>query len=94
MALAADSQQSGRNADFAITPLSPIKEVLFNILMCSAQGTVQGSLAQALIPKQLIGKSFGASNNDVAWFPAAYGLITGVLNSLFSLELLVLVDLT
>ncbi|RDW73401.1 hypothetical protein BP6252_07308 [Coleophoma cylindrospora] len=71
------SQQSQHN-DFAIRPLALTSEILFNIVMCSAQGTVQGALAQGIIPGLAIGKSFGATASDLAWFPAAYALTTGL----------------
>lgn len=71
------NQRSQQN-DFAIRPLSLAPEILFNIVMCSAQGTVQGALAQGILPGLAIGKSFGATASDLAWFPAAYALTTGL----------------
>jgi MFS family permease len=73
--------QSVLRADnFAIEPLSLSREILFIIVMCSAQGTVLGSLAQGILPGRLISKTFGASGDDIVWFPAAYGLTTGTLS--------------
>jgi hypothetical protein len=72
-----EAEEVARNDHFAVRPLSRIQEALFIIVVCSAQGTVLGSLAQGILPDKAIGKSFGASSEDISWFPAAYGLTTG-----------------
>ena len=63
---------------FAIKSLSRVQEIILLAIMFSAQGTVQGMLAQGILPDQVIGESFGASRQDIAWFPAAFALTTGI----------------
>ena len=74
-----------RSNKFAIEALSPSKEIIFLVVMCSAQGTVLGCLAQGILPGRLIGKTFGASNDEIAWFPAAYGLTTSIFSRNYAL---------
>ena len=76
-----------RSNKFAIEAPSPSKEIIFLVVMCSAQGTVLGCLAQGILPGRLIGKTFGASNDEIAWFPAAYGLTTGIFTKIRSLHI-------
>jgi MFS family permease len=48
------------------------------LTVCSAQGLVQASLAQSFLPNLVIGDTFKAQSTDTAWYPAAYGLTSGV----------------
>lgn len=72
-------RQHKRNDYFSVRPLSQVQEILLNAVLFSAQGTTQSLLAQGILPDQVIGRSFGAKSEDVAWFPAAYGLTAGTL---------------
>ena len=47
------------------------------LTICSAQAMVQAVLAQSIIPAEVIGKTFGAQEADISWYPAAYALTSG-----------------
>lgn len=59
-------------------PKSPWKEGVFIAIVCMAQFMTQAGLAVAIVPGQIIGKSFGTqSPSQLSWFPAAYSLTVG-----------------
>lgn len=60
MTMALEHENCSQQRGFAIKPISPVRETIFNIAMGYAQGVVLGSLAQVIIPDQAIGRSFGA----------------------------------
>lgn len=54
---------------------SPLHEVLFVLIICSAQMFMLAGLAQAMLPAPLIGLSFpDTSQGSMAWYSAAYSL--------------------
>lgn len=53
-------------------------EVLFIILICSAQLLTQSGLGQAIVPLHIIGSSFGEQTpGQLSWYAAAYSLTVG-----------------
>ncbi|KAK3346228.1 major facilitator superfamily-domain-containing protein [Lasiosphaeria hispida] len=54
---------------------SAVREVLFVLVVCSAQMLMLSGLAQAMLPARIIGGSFPDTNlGTVAWYSAAYSL--------------------
>lgn len=59
-------------------PFSLVHEIAFVAIICSAQLLTQAGFAQAIVPLQIIGESFGAlSPGQLSWFTAAYSLTVG-----------------
>ena len=57
---------------------SLVHEIAFVAIICSAQLLTQAGFAQAIVPLQIIGESFGAlSPGQLSWFAAAYSLTVG-----------------
>lgn len=55
--------------------LSFWQEIWFVLVICLAQVLMLTGLAQAMVPAQMIGRSFRDTNNGIlAWYSAAYGL--------------------
>ncbi|KEQ66148.1 MFS general substrate transporter [Aureobasidium melanogenum CBS 110374] len=52
-------------------------EVIFVAVVCNAQLLTQAGLGISIAPLHIIGDSFGASNAQLSWFPAAYSLTVG-----------------
>ncbi|KAK6854749.1 hypothetical protein PG995_009842 [Apiospora arundinis] len=53
-------------------------EILFFLLIATAQALMLSGVAQAMIPATVIGATFGLSSPaDLAWFSAAYALTSG-----------------
>ncbi|MCJ1466445.1 hypothetical protein MMC07_005064 [Pseudocyphellaria aurata] len=78
---------------------SPIREVTFIVIICSAQFLTQSGLGQTIFPLNLIGHSFGRQTpGQLSWYIAAYSLtvgtfilIAGRLGDMFGHKLLVIV---
>lgn len=59
-------------------PISPLRELAFVAVLCSAQLMTQAGLGQVVAPLHIIGSSFGiTSPGELSWFPAAYSLMVG-----------------
>ena len=63
---------------FHIPPPTLGREVMILFTLCSAQMMVQACFSQEFVPDNIIGRSFGASEADESWFPAAYALTSGM----------------
>ncbi|KAK8097322.1 Bcamf1 [Apiospora kogelbergensis] len=67
------SKGSPEGPDMGIT-----HEILFFLLIATAQALMLSGVAQAMIPATVIGATFGLSSPaDLAWFSAAYALTSG-----------------
>lgn len=53
------------------------QEIIFVAVVCNAQLLTQAGLGIAIAPLHIIGDSFGASDSQLPWFPAAYSLTVG-----------------
>ncbi|KAI5197996.1 hypothetical protein E4T39_07022 [Aureobasidium subglaciale] len=53
------------------------REIVFIAVVCNAQLLTQAGLGVAIAPLHIIGDSFGASDAQLPWFPAAYSLTVG-----------------
>ncbi|KAI8664168.1 MFS domain-containing protein [Fusarium keratoplasticum] len=59
-------------------PHSPLGEIAFIAIVCSAQLMTQAGLALSVVPMHIIGDSFGIDNpGQISWFTAAYSLTVG-----------------
>lgn len=58
-------------------PFGRGREILFIAVVCNAQLLTQAALGIAIAPLHIIGNSFGASDAQLPWFPAAYSLTVG-----------------
>lgn len=57
---------------------SPIREVLFVIIVCMAQFLTQTNIGICLSPLDIVGDSFGIKEPGIlAWFIAGYSLTVG-----------------
>lgn len=58
--------------------MSPMREVIFVAIICSAQLLTQAGLGQTIVPLQIIAESFDVQNaGQKSWFVAAYPLTVG-----------------
>ncbi|KAG9680278.1 MFS general substrate transporter, partial [Aureobasidium melanogenum] len=53
------------------------REIIFVAVICNAQLLTQAALGISIAPLHIIGGSFGASDAQLPWFPAAYSLTVG-----------------
>lgn len=53
------------------------REIIFVAVICNAQLLTQAGLGISIAPLHIIGGSFGASDAQLPWFPAAYSLTVG-----------------
>lgn len=59
-------------------PFSPIHEILFISTICMAQFLSLAGLSQSIAPLNIIGASFGVTNEaELSWYPAAFSLTVG-----------------
>lgn len=58
-------------------PMGFVREVIFVAVVCNAQLLTQAGLGISIAPLHIIGKDLGASDAQLAWFPAAYSLTVG-----------------
>lgn len=78
---------------------SPVHEVTFIVIICSAQFLTQCGLGQTIFPLHLIGQSFGRQTpGQLSWYIAAYSLtvgtfilIAGRLGDMFGHKLLLII---
>lgn len=68
-----DRSTSEENAPF----LKLSREIIFVAVVCNAQLLTQAGLGISIAPLHIIGDSFGASDAQLPWFPAAYSLTVG-----------------
>jgi len=59
-------------------PFSPRHEMLFIFMICMAQFLSLAGLAQSIAPMEIIGRSFGISDEaTLSWYPASFSLTYG-----------------
>jgi hypothetical protein len=59
-------------------PFSPRHEMLFIFMICMAQFLSLAGLAQSIAPMEIIGRSFGITDDaTLSWYPASFSLTYG-----------------
>ncbi|CAK4026504.1 hypothetical protein D0861_00252 [Lecanosticta acicola] len=62
----------------APAPFSPGHEIIFIFVICMAQFLSLAGLAQSIAPLNIIGRSFGVTDEaQLSWYPAAFSLTVG-----------------
>lgn len=73
-----DEKDAGPEAGFPALPFSPRHEILFIFMVCMAQFLSLAGLAQSIAPLELIGRSFGVTDEaTLSWYPASFSLTYG-----------------
>lgn len=58
--------------------MSPVHEMAFIFMICMAQFLALAGLAQSIAPLEIIGRSFGVTDEgELSWYPAAFSLTLG-----------------
>lgn len=71
----AEKEEKHDEEEAPATPFTPVREVLFVFAICMSQFLSLAGLAQSIAPLPIIGRSFGATDEDLlSWYPAAFSL--------------------
>jgi len=73
-----DEKDAAPEDEILAIPFSPGHEILFIFMICMAQFLSLAGLAQSIAPMEIIGSSFGVTDEAaLSWYPASFSLTYG-----------------